>query len=297
MKIKYVTVCGSGVLGAQIAFQTAFHGFEVTVYDIKQEYLDSSRKRFVELGNAYMAELGASKSSVGEALERIGYSIDMATSVKLADLVIEAIPESTSIKKEFYSRLGKVAPAETIFCTNSSTLLPSTFADDTGRPDRFLALHFANRIRKNNTAEIMGHIGTSQAAYDTVVEFANAIGMVALPLKKEQPGYILNSLQVPWLLAAMELYAKGVADAHIIDKTWMIATQSGIGPFGNFDLIGFNTVYNIAMIAAGQGNESMALGAELIKKRFIDKGHLGVSTGRGFYSYPNPAFEHADFLK
>ena len=131
------------------------------------------------------------------------------------------------------------------------------FAQETGRPGRFLALHFANNIWKNNTAEIMGHSGTDQKVFDMIVEFARAIGMIALPLQKEQPGYILNSLQIPLLLAGMDLYSNGVADPYTIDKTWMIASKSTMGPFGTLDLIGFKTVYNIAMNAADSGNEQM----------------------------------------
>jgi 3-hydroxybutyryl-CoA dehydrogenase len=297
MNIQNVTICGSGVLGGQIAYQTAMYGFDVTVYDIKQELLENAKERFRQLGEVYKADLNSTALEVSNAMNHIAYSTDLATAVKDADLVIEAIPENIQIKKSFYTQLGKVAPAKTIFCTNSSTLLPGMFAQETGRPAQFLALHFANNIWKNNTAEIMGHAGTDVTIFDTIVEFAKAIGMVALPLLKEQPGYILNSLQIPFLLAGMELYSGGVADPYTIDKTWMIASKSPMGPFAIFDLIGFQTVYNIAMNAAEAGNEQMRKGAALLKERFIDKGKLGKSTGEGFYKYPNPAYESADFIK
>ena len=219
MEIRNVTVCGSGVLGAQIAFQTAFHGFNVTVYDIKQELLDKLKEKFYHLGEFYKLDLNASWQDVDNTISRLRFSIDLADAVEDADIVIEAIPENIQIKKSFYGKLGQVAPDKTIFCTNSSTLLPSMFAQETGRADRFLALHFANQIWKNNTAGVMGHSGTDQRVFDVIMKFARDIGMVALPLQKEQPGYILNSLQIPLLLAGMNLYSNGVADPHIIDKT------------------------------------------------------------------------------
>jgi 3-hydroxyacyl-CoA dehydrogenase len=297
MNIQHVTICGSGVLGAQIAYQTAMYGFNVVVYDIKQELLEQAKERFHQLGELYKADLKSTALELSNAMNHISYSTDLTAAVKDADLVIEAIPENIQIKKNFYTQLGKVAPAKTIFCTNSSTLLPSMLAQNTGRPQQFLALHFANNIWKNNTAEIMGHVDTDVTIFDTIVEFAKAIGMVALPLLKEQSGYILNSLQIPFLLAGMDLYADGIADPYTIDKTWMIASKSPMGPFAILDLIGFQTVYNIAMNAADAGNEQMRKGAILLKEQFIDKGKLGKSTGEGFYKYPNPAYESADFIK
>jgi 3-hydroxybutyryl-CoA dehydrogenase len=297
MNIKKIIVCGSGVLGRQIAFQTAFHDFEVVLYDIKQDLLDQAKIKFGELAQLYKRDLNATQQALYSALNRITYCINMEEAVKNSDLVIEAIPENIRIKKDFYTKLKKLAPANTIFCTNSSTLLPSMFAEETGRPERFLALHFANQIWKNNTAEVMGHPGTDPAVFKTIMEFAKGIGMVALPLYKEHPGYILNSLQIPLMLAAMELFANGVADPHTIDKTWMIVSKSPMGPFALFDLIGFQTVYNIAMNAAENGNESMRTGARILKEEFIDQGKLGVSTGEGFYSYPDPAYEKPEFIK
>ncbi|RIV21494.1 3-hydroxyacyl-CoA dehydrogenase [Fibrisoma montanum] len=298
MDIKNVAVFGSGVLGSQITFQTAFHTFNVTVYDLNDELLDKAKTRFMELGEHFKRDLGAAQDAIDATFHRISYSTDMTQAVQDADLAIEAIPENVRIKSDFYSQLGKVAPAKTIFATNSSTLLPSQFAEQTGRPDRFLALHFANNIWRQNTAEIMGHPGTDPAVFDTVVDFAKAIGMVALPIHKEQPGYILNSLLVPLLEAALRLYVKGVADPETIDKTWMIATGAPNGPFAIYDVVGLTTAYNITLKnAEATGDTDMLQAAQLLKENFIDKGKLGVATRAGFYTYPNPAFRQPDFLK
>lgn len=116
--------------------------------------------------------------------------------------MIEAVPENPKIKIDFYEKLAAVSPVKTIFATNFSTMLPSQFAEVTKRPEKFIALHFANEIWKHNTAEIMGHPGTETEVFDAVVAFTKTIGMVTLPLHKEQPGYIVNSLLVPLLTAA-----------------------------------------------------------------------------------------------
>lgn len=296
--IKKVTVAGSGVLGSQIAYQSAFHGFDVTVYDITNEALETAKERIEALKPLYQADLGATEDQVNEAYARLQFESDLAKAVADADLVIEAIPEVVSIKTAFYKQLGEVAPTKTIFATNSSTLLPSQFADATGRPSKFLALHFANTIWKNNTAEVMKHEGTDEAVFNEIIDFAKAIGMVALPLYKEQPGYILNSLLVPFLDAAEMLLVKAVADPETIDKTWMIATGAPLGPFAILDIVGINTAYNIVLAkAAATSDTTLEQLATMLKTNYIDKNKLGRATGEGFYKYPNPSFAAPDFLK
>jgi len=298
MNYKNITVAGSGVLGSQIAYQAAFKGFNVSVYDINDEVLERAKERILQLKPRYQEDLGATEQEVNSAYDRISFHSDLAKSVQESDLLIEAIPEVVQIKIDFYEQLGKVAPEKTVFATNSSTLLPSQFAESTGRPKQFLALHFANEIWKNNTAEIMKHPGTSPKVFDDVIAFAKAIGMVALPLYKEQPGYILNSLLVPLLEAAQLLLVKEIADPETIDKTWMVGTGAPLGPFAILDVVGINTAYNIGLAKAkATGNESFEKIANLLKTEYIDKGKLGRATGEGFYTYPNPNFLQPDVLK
>ncbi|QQM26369.1 3-hydroxyacyl-CoA dehydrogenase [Elizabethkingia sp. M8] len=298
MNFKNITVAGSGVLGYQIAFQTAFHGFHVTVYDINDEVLEKAKTKFSILSEAYKTDLGATPEQLDAAFKNLQYTADLAEAVKDADLLIEAVPESPEIKIDFYEKLRSVAPEKTIFATNSSTMLPSQFAESTGRPEKFLALHFANEIWKHNTAEIMGHPGTDKNVFNDIVAFSKAIGMVALPLQKEQPGYIVNSLLVPLLSAATNLLVNEVADAETIDKTWMVATGAPTVPFGILDIVGITTAYNINKMAADATNDPLKIKTvEYLKTNFIDKNKLGVSTGEGFYTYPNPAYKKDDFLK
>ncbi|TXF90771.1 3-hydroxyacyl-CoA dehydrogenase [Neolewinella aurantiaca] len=290
MDIKNVTIAGSGVLGAQIAFQTAFHGYAVTVYDISDEVLEKAKATFLKLGEAFKADLEASQQEVDDAIDRLSLSADLATAVADADLLIESIPENPSIKIGFYEKLAGVAPAKTIFATNSSTMLPSQFADSTGRPAQFAALHFANEIWKHNTAEIMGHPGTDAEVFDTLVAFAKSIGMVALPLHKEQPGYIINTLLVPFLGAALDLLVRGVADIETVDKTWVMGTGAPAGPFRILDVVGITTAYNIYKISAEKtGDPLKQQVVDYLKENYIDKGKLGVATGEGFYKYPASA--------
>lgn len=282
--MKSITVLGTGVLGSQIAFQTAFHGFDVVAYDIDQTALDRAAERFRTLADRYTRDgvAGAADGGATAAIDRIRVSHDLADAVSTADLVIEAVPENLELKQDIYRRMAEAAPATTIFATNSSTLLPSALADSTGRPDRFLALHFANEIWSHNTAEIMGTPATDPAVYEIVVEFARHIGMVPIEIKKEKAGYLLNSLLVPFLQAAGELLVDGIAEPEAIDATWRIGTGAPAGPFEIYDIVGLTTAYNISRM----GDEKQQAFADLIKERYIDQGKLGVATGEGFYTYP-----------
>ncbi|MFI6365656.1 3-hydroxyacyl-CoA dehydrogenase [Nocardia sp. NPDC050630] len=280
MTIRKVTVLGTGVLGSQIAFQSAFHGFDVTAYDISEEAIAGARDRFAKLAQTYRIEVPGGDIEAEKTEAGIVLTTDLAAAVQDADLVIEAVPEVLTIKEQTYRQLGEFAPEKTIFATNSSTLLPSDMKDYTGRPDKFLALHFANLVWRYNTAEVMGTPDTDPEVFRAVVEFATAIGMEPIELHKEKAGYVLNSLLVPLLNAAMALGAGGFAEPEAVDKTWRIGTGAPTGPFQMLDVIGLTTPYNI-LVNSEDGQELAAW----LKTNYIDKGKLGIATGEGFYKY------------
>lgn len=297
MVIKNVTVAGTGVLGSQIAFQTAFKGFDVSAYDISDEALMKGKEKFKVLKERYQEDNYGTKEEVDAAYNRISLYTDLAKAVEHADLLIEAVPEVLGIKKNFYKELSKVAREETIFASNSSTMIPSQIVSFTGRPGKYLHLHFANEIWKLNIAEVMKHDGTSTEVFEEVIEFAKAIGMVPIPLHKEQPGYVLNTLLVPHIKASIQLVVDGVADPEAVDKTWMISTGAPLGPFAFLDIIGPNTPYNLYKAYGEAGDEVSARVAGWIKSEYLDKGKMGKANGKGVYMYPNPAYENPDFLK
>lgn len=316
MGFKKVVVVGGGVLGSQIAYQVAYKGFDVTVWLRTEASIDRARPKFARWHETYKKDLDAVKPLIGTetkmyprgliedfaaltpekieelkaqadtAYENLNYELDMATAMADADLVIESLSEDPKAKIAFYEKMAPLLPEKTVVVTNSSTMVPSTFASYTGRPEKYLALHFANEIWKNNTAEIMGHPGTDQAYYDQVVAFAKEIGMIPLCLKKEQPGYILNSLLVPFLNAGQALYANDVADPQTIDLTWMLGTGAPLGPFRILDIVGLDTAYNIVTMSPDAQNPD-TLPGKIAKrlKEHIDAGKKGVATGEGFYKY------------
>ena len=310
MEIKNVVVAGGGVLGSQIALQSAYKGFNVKVWVRSEASIGRTLPKLDRFAGIYaktlesmktnpaawargLADAGTTPEQLDELAAKVAparESIVVTTSYEEAfgdaDLVVEAIAEDPAQKIAFYEELQKYLPEKAILVTNSSTLLPSQFAEYTGRPEKYLALHFANNIWSGNTAEVMGHATTDPACYDQIVEFAEAIGMVPLCLHKEQPGYILNSMLVPFLSAAEALYANDVADPETIDKTWTLATGAPNGPFRILDVVGLETAYNIVImnpLAADPETTQGKIAAKLKEK--IDAGKTGINAGEGFYKY------------
>lgn len=318
MSYKKIVVAGGGVLGSQIAFQSAYCGFDVTIWlrsegsiGRTQPKLDSLKKTYLDTienmengegpwaagiadGDAFDKKECIVK--VEHAYSSLKLELDMKKAVEDADLVIESMAENEKDKIEFYQKLAPCLPAKTVIATNSSTLLPSAFAKYTGRPDKYLSLHFANSIWQNNTAEIMAQDKTDSRYFDELIEFSNEIRMIALPVRKEKNGYLLNSMLVPFLLSGLDLYVAGVSDPHSIDIAWTHGTGAPKGPFQIIDTVGLTTAYNIVM----QYQKVPGLLSPFLKKmmmpynfkemaavlkKYIDEGKLGMSSGEGFYKY------------
>ena len=319
MELKKVVVAGGGVLGTQIGLMCAYAGKDVTFWLRSEGSITRTKPKIERYSKLMLEDLAKAKALVGspmgkmvyprglirnwdgvtaeqiEALieqgkknlsENVHIELDMAKALAGADVVIESMAEDPKAKIGVYTAMKDLLDEKTILLTNSSTMLPSTFAQYTGRPEKYLALHFANTIWKNNTAEVMGHPGTDPEIYKETVRFADEINMIPLQLHKEQPGYILNSMLVPFLSAAQALLATGVSDYETIDKTWELATGAPAGPFKILDIVGLETAYNINQMkpeAQVEGSVTNLIG-KLLKEK-IDKGETGVNAGIGFYDY------------
>ena len=320
MKVRKAVIAGGGVLGSQISLMCAYAGID-TIIRIRQEDPEEQTRAKLDRYSAMMlSDLEFCRQQLGESENEAVYPHGMIQnwegltekqldeqiqwtraripgSIRItsdlseevfadADIVIEAVTEDPDMKIAFYESVRELLPGKTILVSNSSTLLPSRFAEHTGRPEKFCALHFANTIWRCNTAEIMGHPGTDPEVFDQVVEFAKQLNMIALPLHKEQPGYILNSVLVPWLAAGEALWVNGVADPQTIDLTWKAGLGCPFGPFEHIDVIGLDTVYAINRMkpdAKVEGSTIYKLN-QLLKEK-IDRGETGVNAGKGFYDY------------
>jgi 3-hydroxyacyl-CoA dehydrogenase len=297
MTFSKITTAGAGTMGSQVAWQMAFHGKQVTVYDKVPAGLEKGKAFHRAYAEHFVERRGATRQQIDATVARLAYTTDLAAAVQDADLVSESVPESLPIKEAFWREASRHAPARTVFTTNTSTLPPSALAGFVDRPRKFLALHFAIGVWESNIGEVMGHPGTDPDVFEHLLAFAGEIGLVPIPIRKEQNGYIINSLIVPWCTAALELLVRGVSDVESIDRTWMITLRTGMGPCGMMDRMGLGVVHHVAKLVGETTPNTRALeSARYLDEHFIQKGRLGVASGQGFYTYPDPAFARPGFV-
>lgn len=314
MSYKKIVVAGGGVLGSQIAYQAAYCGFDVTIWLRSESSIGRCQPKLDNLHKVYEETINKMANPEGQtpstwargiadydsfdknkcleksekAYQSIKLELNLAEAVKDADLIIESMAENPEEKITFYKNLANLLPEKTVIVTNSSTLLPSKFAKYTGRPNKYLSLHFANSIWKNNTAEIMAQPKTDMKYFDEIMKFAEEIRMIPLPVKKEKSGYLLNSMLVPLLFSGMDLYVNGISDPESIDKAWTLGTGAPKGPFQILDTVGLKTAYNIVLMYVKIPSFLAPYnfkGMEKMLKSYIDAGKLGMSSGEGFYKY------------
>jgi 3-hydroxybutyryl-CoA dehydrogenase len=297
MTFARITTAGAGTMGSQVAWQMAFHGKQVVVYDAIPDGLERGKELHGEYARHFAERRGATRAQIDDTRARLSYTTDLEAAVRDADLISESVPESVPIKESFWREASRHAPAHTVFTTNTSTLPPSALARFVDRPERFLALHFAIGVWDANIGEVMGHPGTDPSVFDELLVFAAEIGLVPIPIRKEHGGYVINSLLVPWCTAALELVVQGVSDVESVDRTWMITMQSGLGPFGMMDRMGLGVVHHVArLLGEATTNPSALESARWLDERFVQRGHLGVASGQGFYRYPDPAYARPGFV-
>ena len=294
--IRRILVLGAGTMGRQIAFQCAIYGYHVNLYDIDPNQLESAVNQIKKFGSKFEKDGHLAKNELDSALGRIFPTTDPEEAAKDVDLVSESVPENPKLKGEIFSQFNKLCPANTIFTTNTSSLTPSMIAEATGRPDKFAALHFHQPIWISNVVDIVGHPGTSEETISLICAFAKKIGQIPIVLNKESPFYVFNAMLNALCDSAINLAREGVASIEDIDRAWIGITKMPIGPFGILDAIGLDLVCEVSEYwAKALDNPDIQANAEFCKK-YVDKGQLGVKTGQGFYTYPDPAFRKSDFI-
>lgn len=296
MDIKNVLILGGGTMGQKISIQCAMYGFNVVIYDISDEILANTKKVVEKMASRYQKTGVIKDASLEPILARISYNSNLEEAAKNADIVNESVPEDPVLKGKIFGQLHTLCPAHTIFTTNTSTLLPSMFADKTGRPERFLALHYHNP-GSDRIVDVMPHPGTAPEMVEIVEKFSRDTGMIPIVLKKENIGYVFNSMFSALLASALTLAANEVTSVEDIDRAWMDMMHSFIGPFGIIDSVGIETVYKITDYWAQKTKDKQNLKNAAFLKKYVERNELGIKTNKGFYSYPNPAYATPGFVE
>jgi len=294
--ISKVCVIGSGFMGSQIALQCAVFEKSVWIQEIHAEALPSSATALAGFLDD-MTEGGfISAGQRKPILDRVRQTTSLDEAASDADLVIEAIKEDLSVKREVFQRLDELCPKHTILATNSSSIRISRIESATTRAELVLNTHFVQPIWKHPFVELMRGTSTSDETLAAVQAFMSSIGVLPVLVREESTGFIFNRIWRAVKKEALRVVDSGIGTCEDVDRTWMIQMETPMGPFALMDTVGLDVVRDIEMVYYEEsGNPADAPPQVLLDK--IAKGHLGVKTGQGFYTYPNPSWQSSEFLK
>jgi len=285
MTIQKVGVVGCGLMGSGIAQVTAAAGFPTVVREVSGEIVEKGLKN-IDKNLARLVEKGAlDDSEKGEIRGRLKGTTALED-LKDCDVVIEAIIEQLSAKRELFSALDVFCPAATIFASNTSSLTITEIATATKRPERFVGLHFFNPVPVMKLVEVVRTIATEPAVYEEMVAFGAKLGKTPVRAH-DSTGFIVNRLLVPYLLDAIRALEEGVGSIEDIDNSMKLGCGHPMGPLTLLDFVGLDTTYYIANIMFDEFRERRFASPPLLK-RMVLAGWNGRKSGRGFYDYADP---------
>jgi 3-hydroxybutyryl-CoA dehydrogenase len=286
MEIRRVGVLGCGLMGSGIAQVAATAGFEVTVLEVEQKYLDKGFAG-IEKSLAKFAERPPEKGGItARQKDEIRARLHGATNQQdLADcdIVIEAIIENVEAKKKMYGSLDDIVKKDAIFASNTSSISITELLTSTQRPERFVGLHFFNPVPLMKLVEVVRTIATTDEVYDSAFAFAGKLGKVPVRTS-DKTGFIVNRLLVPYLLDAIRAYEEGVGSVEDIDSAMKLGCGYPMGPFTLLDFVGLDTTYYITHVMYDEFKERRFASPPLLK-RLVMAGWYGRKTGKGFYDY------------
>jgi 3-hydroxybutyryl-CoA dehydrogenase len=293
--IRSLTIIGSGFMGIQIAVRCAVHSYPVRLFDIKPEVIEAAKKA-VKDNIDLLGLLGTLKDKPDTVVSRVTFHTDLAEAVKGSDLVFEIVPEKLELKREVFNQVEKLVPPSTIIATNSSSIPVSRIEDSVVHKDRVVNIHFYAPVTKSYFVDLAGGSRTSPEVIKAADQWLRSIECLPLIVKKECLGFVFNRVWRAVKRECLASWANGNADFRDIDRAWMIFTGMTTGPFAMMDAVGLDVVYDIEMVYYRDSQDPKDRPpAEL--KAMVDRGELGVKSGRGFYDWKDPEFARLDFLK
>ncbi|KRF49420.1 3-hydroxyacyl-CoA dehydrogenase family protein [Peribacillus frigoritolerans] len=285
-QIQSITVIGAGQMGHQIAMLAALGGYETILQDVHENALNAAKEKLDVILTKWVQKGKLSEDRKLAAFSRLQYTTDLEKAASGADLIIEAVVEKLDVKQEVFAKLEELAPAETIFATNSSTIVNSLIASVTNRPDKFINMHFFFPPLVMDCVEVVMSDQTSEETAKLAMEVTENMNRTGVLLRKEISGFVANRILGALQREALYLYEEGIVDYKDIDLICRKALGHPIGPFELMDLSGIDVGYFVMQQRFNEtGNQEDKPNACIEEK--VNKGHLGRKTGKGWYDYPN----------
>jgi 3-hydroxybutyryl-CoA dehydrogenase len=282
VNISKVGVVGCGLMGSGIAEIAAKSGFDVIVREVTDDYVEAGRKRIRKSLDKAVEKEKLSAEDRDAAWARLTFTTEVSD-LAGCDLVIEAIVEELEAKNALFGALDDLCGEDTIFASNTSSLTITDMAAATSRPDRFVGLHFFNPVPVMKLVEVVRTIATSEETFDRAFAFSKAVGKVPIAAK-DNSGFVVNLLLVPYMLDAIRQLERGVASIRDIDTGMTLGCGYPMGPFVLCDFVGIDTLYKISEIMFEEYREERYAPPPLLK-RIVSMGRFGRKTGKGFYDW------------
>lgn len=295
-KLQNIAIIGAGFMGTQIGLQCAVHGCYTTIIDTENSALDRSKSLVDEELERRVQDAAMSTAQRNKALGQLHYENDLARGVHRAELVIEAIPEKLELKRHLFAELDRLTAPNTILASNSSSIKISAIEDATQRLDKVLNLHFYGIVWERPMVELMRGSATAEDTIEQVYRFAQHIAITPLVVDKESTGFIFNRVWRAVKRETLHLVDEGVTSHEDVDRAWMIFTGMKMGPFALMDRIGLDVICDIENVYYRESGDERDAPPPLLTDK-IARGDLGRKTGKGFYTYPNPAYEDPNWLQ
>ena len=284
MEIRKVGVLGCGLMGSGIAQVSAMAGFDVTVLEVEQKFLDKGFSS-IEKSLAKFAEKGTIKETPDIVRGRLKGTVNKQDLAD-CDIVVEAVIENLDEKRKMYASLDPILKKEAIFASNTSSISVTEMMTATKRPERFVGLHFFNPVPLMKLVEVVRTIATAADVYESAYQFAQKLGKVPVRTS-DKTGFIVNRLLVPYLLDAIRAYEEGVGSIPDIDNAMKLGCGYPMGPFTLLDFVGLDTTYYITHVMYDEFKERRFASPPLLK-RLVMAGWYGRKSGKGFYDYKDP---------
>jgi len=294
-EIKTVCFVGAGTMGCVNSLVSAISGYNTVLYDVAADNLNQVPERHQEIATFLVGSGYCAPETVPDALKRITLSTDLGKATANADLVSESVFERLDLKRKVHQKLDELCPPRTILTTNTSGLLVSDIEDAVQRGDLFAALH---SHLGSLLIDIVGGPRTKPDTIDILKRYVLSLGGIPLVLKKEHPGYVFNAMIGPLNMMAMNLVIAGQASPEEVDRAWMFSRKAPMGPFGIMDYVGLNVIFDSLHQQNPDANiEKLKAIIIPFLAPYIEKGELGIKSGKGFYTYPDPTYQQSNFLE